>query len=199
MAALFLLFVAHPADAATIWSGTAKGGGGRIMIQGALQLGDEKIFAVQAAQMPEGLVSLWSPGGNLYAGLMIADEVRRRGFTTYVGSGRVCASACSLIAMSGAHVIVGDRAWLGFHVAYDGDGNISAEGTAIVADYLHKQLGLTPAQVRYMTTAPPNGMQWATQRDAAALGFTWQPLYCRGIIGAFCTWRTCVAHYCLWH
>jgi hypothetical protein len=78
-------------------------------------------------------------------------------------------------------------------------GAISAEGTAIVADYLHKQLGLTPAQVRYMTSAPPMGMQWATQRDAAALGFTWQPLYCRGIIGAFCTWRTCVAHYCLWH
>jgi hypothetical protein len=197
-AALFLIFVPHQqAEAATIWLGTPnRGGGGIIIISGELMYGDEKLFAAQAARMPEGFVSLMSPGGNVYAALVIGDEIRRRGFATYVGANQICASACSLIALSGRSVIVNSRAWLGFHMAFD-DNGASPEGTAIVAAYL-RRLGLTEPQVRYMTRAAPANMQWATQADARALGFQYQIIFCRGLIGAFCNWRSCQSRYCLW-
>jgi hypothetical protein len=46
-----------------------------------------------------------------------------------------------------------------------------------------------------MTSAAPTDVQWATERDAAMLGFHPQRMLCGGVLGLFCNWRTCTARY----
>jgi hypothetical protein len=168
-----------------------------IVIRGKIEVGDEQTFSTLAQRLPEGVVLLNSPGGIVGPALAIAQMVRERGYTTAVLWPDICASMCAVIWLSGAHAVIQRNVGLGFHAAWNlQTGMVDAEATEAIADYL-RLLGLTDNQVAYMTLTPPPGVQWATEHDAAALGFQPQRMVCGGVLGRFCTWRTCTAHYCL--
>jgi hypothetical protein len=70
---------------------------------------------------------LGSEGGTAIDGLLIANQVRRRGFNTHVG--HYCASTCTQIFMAGSKRSADAQAQIGFHRSYlvDGKGMIVEE------------------------------------------------------------------------
>ncbi len=122
--------------------------------------------------------------------IRIGRMVRAKGFDTRITIYGGCASACTLIWLSGRHAIVQRNSLLGFHAA-SLNGQYSPEGTAIVADYL-REIGMTAGQIDYMTSAAPSDVQWATEGDALALGFRVQVVPSLGGWNS-CNWRFCLA------
>lgn len=115
------------------------------------------------------VVFLSSPGGDLEAGMAVGRIIHERGFATAVTD--TCASACALAWLAGRIRMASDDARIGFHVAYVGTElkRESGMGNALVGLYLG-ELGLGANVVRYVTTAPPDDMQWLSFRDASLLG-----------------------------
>jgi hypothetical protein len=86
-------------------------------------------------------------------------------FDTLVLDNRTCASACALIWLAGHYRWAAPKAAIGFHAIYYGDGNVSSGGNALVGAYL-RDLGLSLKAIRYLTQAPPNGMEWLSIESA---------------------------------
>jgi hypothetical protein len=180
------------AQAATISVGPYLLGGTQILIRGQIVPGDEQQFRAVADTVSADVVvvSLSSPGGSVAPAIAIGRMVRARGFMTLVGRAGFCASACTLIWLSGKHAVVQRNAYLGFHAAAV-NGQFSAEGTAYVASYL-RELGLTPAQIQYAVGTPQPLIRVATERDAMALD-----IHPQVISSLFGIWRSCQAKFCL--
>jgi len=143
-----------------------------IAIAGDFVLGDEKKFVDLALSSQRALVVLESPGGNLYAGIEIGRAIHLKGFATLVPDGVRCASACALAWLGGSPRVMGGTGQVGFHAVYttnDGQPAISSTGNALVGAYLN-QLGLSTSAVLYITTSPPEGMQWLSFADARRIG-----------------------------
>jgi uncharacterized protein YecT (DUF1311 family) len=67
---------------------------------------------------------------------------------------------------------------VGFHAAYtnkDGQPAISSAANAVIGAYLN-QLGLSAAAIVYITSSPPEGMQWLNLADARRFGIDVQPV-----------------------
>jgi hypothetical protein len=171
---LLSLAALHAAPAATIdYSDVPMEDGTTlpvITIDGELTKYDLFTFRDAADARPGRAVVLFnSPGGDLEAGIGIGREIRQRGYSTAVIE--TCASACALAWLAGRLIMASDEANIGFHVAYV-DGALkeqSGMGNALVGLYLG-ELGLGQNVVRYVTSAPPTGMQWLNFRDAELLG-----------------------------
>ena len=128
--------------------------------------------------MPHAIVLLKSPGGDLRAGLSIGAEIRLLKYSTWVASGHLCASACSLIWLGGVNRYMSKDSRIGFHAVYESQGGYKREsemGNAIVGAYL-THLGLSLASVEYITAAGPNEMQWLNVSAARQLGIDVVPL-----------------------
>jgi len=85
----------------------------------------DKVSRALAANPEIQTVVLNSPGGHVGVGTRLYDQIRARGLDT--SANELCASACTLAYLGGAHRYIGRRARLGFHaVGGDGDNSIGA-------------------------------------------------------------------------
>jgi len=141
-----------------------------IVVSGDLLYSDISMFKSIADKAADGtLVLLSSPGGDLLSGIQIGREIKRRHFITGVID--VCASACALAWLAGETRSFAADAKVGFHVAYyEGvEKRESGMGNALVGLYVG-ELGFKDNVVKYITSAPPDNIQWITPRDASLLG-----------------------------
>lgn len=143
-----------------------------IVVSGELKDGDDKLFANIALPLDRALVVFDSPGGNLLAGIGIGKAARLKEFWTAVGDQGMCASACGLAWLGGIKRLASPGARIGFHAAFvqrDGAASESGAGNALVGAYLN-QLGMSQTAIVYLTSAPPEDMQWLPLNDAASYG-----------------------------
>ena len=173
-----LAFASVPAHAAAI---TVIGGG--VYLTGKIEANDNiKFFSsTVTAHLPKGTkVYLDSLGGDVGAGLGIANTIRAEHYETVVERGKTCASMCGLIWLAGAQRWWSPDAHIGFHAIYEtGTKAISATGNAVVGAYLAR-LGFSEAAVRYFTQASPDSMTWLTQADAFHIGLAYNSADVRG-------------------
>ena len=98
-----------------------------------------------------------------------------RGFATAVAPGTLCASACALTWLAGSPRYFDITSKLGFHAAYqvvDGKATESGVGNALVGAYLN-QIGLPDNAIVYVTSAPPEGIEWLTpQTETPKVGYS---------------------------
>jgi hypothetical protein len=137
-----------------------------IIVRGVINEGDADAFSSKALPgFPKQrvFVGLESDGGAAMEALNIGTTIRKRGFDTLVL--KTCASACALIWLAGHTRWAGPKAAIGFHAIYYGEGNISSGGNALVGAYL-RDLGLSLKAIRYLTQAPPDGMEWLSIESA---------------------------------
>ena len=164
-----------PAAAATIDIQTSEIDGERvsfITIDGEIEFGDEARFVDLAIGLPDGMVLLNSPGGNVNAGIEIGKAIRLKGFKTAAIDAYSCASACALAWLGGTMRFMAIDAAVGFHAVYLADDPMrkaDSVGNALVGAYLN-QLGLTQQAIAYITGAQPQEMRWLSFADARAVG-----------------------------
>lgn len=161
-----------PVQAAEIKRDVGSDGIDLISISGTFTEGDDAAFRRLAAASPKAVVILDSGGGNLLTGLAIGRAIRLSGFATAVPPGSLCASACALTWLAGSPRLLDIKSKLGFHAAYrvvNGKAAESGAANALVGAYLN-QLGVNDKAVIYVTSAPPEGVEWLTTETAAAVG-----------------------------
>jgi hypothetical protein len=141
-----------------------------VLITGALDFADKDEFLRQVAPLSGAIVSFSSDGGSLIAGLQIGETIRLKNFSTLVPEGARCASSCALAWLGGTRRLMGSRAQVGFHAAYDGQTHqVTSTGNALVGAYLNK-IGLPYSAVVYITSAAPDSITWLSKSDAEKLG-----------------------------
>jgi hypothetical protein len=148
-----------------------------IFVVGELVLGDEKRFIDGVLGSGNAIVVFQSPGGNLIAGIEIGKAIRLKGFATFVSDTVQCSSACALAWLGGRVRYMSITARVGFHAVYvdnGGQASVSSAGNALVGAYLN-QLGLPASAIVYITSAPPEGMQWLSFVDAQHYGIDVHP------------------------
>lgn len=170
-----LVVFSGPADAATVRRVGTLSGLEIVAIEGEITDGDDEKFRALPAPDPNAvarMVFLDSPGGNLRASLSIGAQIREKEYLTGVLKTATCASACALIWLGSERRYMDDGSKIGFHAAYVGAGKKKREsgvGNALVGAYLNT-LGLPLEAIEYITTPPPDDVQWLTMRDALGLG-----------------------------
>lgn len=140
-----------------------------IIVRGPFVRGDSAEFERRITGQKRGLVVLSSPGGSVAEALKIGAAVRTQGLATMVVD--ECASACGLIWLSGVRRYYNEGARIGFHAAYimqDGKPFETGMGNAEIGSFL-THLGLNIDAIRFITSAPPNGMRWLSREDARRL------------------------------
>jgi hypothetical protein len=145
-----------------------------LKISGVIEKDDADKFVKLAEQVPVlmVIVQLSSPGGELTSGLAIGEQIRIRGYSTFVRAGEPCASACALAWLAGDSRYMDPTALIGFHAASRKNGIQSVESgeaNALVGAYLGS-LGLASDAIRYITRPSPAEVQWLTIKDAMKLG-----------------------------
>jgi uncharacterized protein len=143
-----------------------------VIVIGDFELGDEKKFIQAVLPLDTAIVVLTSNGGNLYAGVEIGKAIRLKSLSTLVPKGSVCASACAIAWLAGDHRFVDVDGQVGFHAAYTEDARRkipSGTANAVIGAYLN-QLGFSQSAVIYVTSAPPEGIQWLSELDAKKNG-----------------------------
>lgn len=174
--ALILLIVqmlfASSASAAQISLADFGTGKQAMVFTGEISAGDAPKFREIAYRRASNIVILDSPGGNLNAGLEIAQTVRELGLTTAVPATAGCYSACALIWVAGTNRYMSRSAQIGFHAAYFRENGIAKEtgvGNARVGAFLTR-IGLPESAVIYMTVAPPDDFAPLTPEVARKIG-----------------------------
>lgn len=140
-----------------------------ILIRGEIVRGDAAEFDRQVKGVQRGLVVLSSPGGAIDEAFQIGAAINIQGLATMVVD--ECASACGLLWLSGVRRYFNKGARIGFHAAYvmrDGKPSETGMGNAEIGSYL-THLGLSREAIRFIASAPPEGMRWLTQEDARRL------------------------------
>lgn len=172
------MFFSISAQAADIGREIGPEGIDLISISGTFNEGDDATFRKLAAASDQAIVVLNSGGGNLQAGLEIGKAIRLRGFSTAVPPDALCASACALTWMAGSPRLLDATSKIGFHAAYrlvDGKASESGSANALVGAYLN-QLGLNDKAVVYVTSAPPEGVEWLTAQTASSVGIGYEAI-----------------------
>lgn len=162
-----LISISVPAGAATIDHAPFGDGIEFIGIQGPIVAGDDEKFSRLAVQYKYALVALDSDGGQLLPALEIGKEIHIRGYSTVVGNGKSCASACALIWIAGSTRWITPTGQVGFHASYleaNGRKVESGVANALVGRYL-TQLDLPESSVIYATSAGPDSIQWLRAAD----------------------------------
>jgi hypothetical protein len=142
-----------------------------VRMTGPLVEGDYERFIDTVGTDQIARLSLSSDGGSVITALHIGGYVRDHHLATQVSGQDRCASACAVIWVAGSPRYVGQSAQVGFHAAYDSANNnqVTSVGNALIGAYLAR-MGLGNKAVTYVTSAPPNEMQWLSLADARAVG-----------------------------
>ena len=171
--AISTALVASPGYAATIHGvGTSFDGSDMIVVTGVIENGDAEKFRDVAATSRRAVVVLESQGGAVGPALEMGRTIRLKGFATHVETDKLCASACALIWLAGNPRQIVDGAKVGFHASYvvtDGRPIEKGVGNALIGAYLN-QIGLSQDAVIFVTSAPPEGMEWLTVEKAERIG-----------------------------
>jgi hypothetical protein len=173
LAALALVAIARPADAAVIERSDDRGDDLTVItITGTLGADDIAAFRQVLAGVQRGAVLLDSPGGRMAAGLAIGNMVRLRGLATGVARGGECMSACALIWLAGVSRFLHEDGRVGFHAAFRTESGAlreSGSGNALVGAYL-TNLGYSLDLILEVTKASPYEMNILTPAMAARIG-----------------------------
>lgn len=172
------ILFSFPVQAVEIKREVGSDGIDLIFVSGTFTEGDDVTFRRLAAASAKAVVVLDSGGGNLHAGLAIGRAIRLSGFATAVSPDALCASACALTWLAGSPRLLDVRSRLGFHAAYrlmNGKASESGAANALVGAYLN-QLGLNDKAIVYVTSAPPEGVEWLTTETAAAVGIAFDKI-----------------------
>ncbi len=173
-----LAVLAYPVTAAEINRQIGDDGIDLISVTGILNDGDDALFRKLAAASDKAIIALNSEGGSVRTGIEIGRAIKLRGFATAVPSDTLCASACALTWLAGSPRFLDGSSKLGFHAAYrvvDGKASESGVGNALVGAYLN-QIGLPDNAIIYVTSAPPEGIEWLTADKATTVGISYQAL-----------------------
>jgi hypothetical protein len=108
-----------------------------------------------------------SGGGNMGGGVDVARIVTRYGLNTGVAHGGMCASACVMAWSVGAHKSSATDAQIGVHMANQGDGKISSDGTLFYANFV-KQTGAPSSVVAELISTPPDSVHWLSLAELRA-------------------------------
>jgi TonB family protein len=162
-------------------------GEGRVFVDVVGQIDEEdfKTFKEKTDQIyPIGaghpnkqvIVTLISHGGRAKPALQIADQIRKRGMSTFVPGDRRCISACALIWVAGRPRNVGDNSLIGFHAVFDPKTRQeTGVANAVVGAYL-RDLGLGYDAIAFMTRAGPTSVEWLTPDRAKEFRVAWAML-----------------------
>lgn len=176
LTALFLIVT--PVRAAEIQRQLVDGMG-VIVVAGVINKGDDLAFRDLAATASrDTIVVLNCEGGLVQPALEIGKAIRLKGLATAVAPDELCASACALIWLAGIDRYMGTKSHIGFHASYrlvNREAQVSDTSNALVGAYLN-QLSLPENAIVFVTTAPPEGMEWLTPESASAAGITFRSL-----------------------
>lgn len=170
--------IALPLHAAEISVSPGAAGLDVITVSGTINVGDEAAFRKLAVASDRAVVVLNSGGGNLKAGLEIGKAIRLSGFATAAAPDALCASACALTWLAGLPRLLDLSSKVGFHAAYrlvEGRASENGAANALVGAYLN-QLGLGEKAVVFVTTAPPEGIEWLTPEKASAVSIPYETI-----------------------
>jgi hypothetical protein len=137
--------------------------GGTILdLSGSISWAVPQNLQVMLAESPNvRLIRLDSPGGYIKSALEVADVIRQRGLDTYVG--RLCASACTLVFLSGRQHWLGANAHLGFHQGH-GPGVSPAQVDPLLRQ-AYEHLGVPEPFIAHVLHTPPDDL-WVPTQDA---------------------------------
>jgi hypothetical protein len=144
-----------------------------ITINGPIDLLDYGKFFTAKERVPQGIVYLNSPGGNVVGGMGIIIMILQRGYTTVVWDDAVCASMCANIWLAGKRRFLAPNAHLGFHSTWTRGGLRSEEGNANVRRY-YEIVGLSRGTIDILLAADPRDMLWLTPDSSKTLGIVYE-------------------------
>ena len=144
---------------------TTPGQPTNIFINGALSWDQADQFIQKVEAVSTGTVFFNSKGGDLLAGLIIGQAIRRKKFATVVKRGGLCESVCGLAWLGGAQRFLEPPSRIGFRAAADD----WERGNASLGAYLN-ELGLSAAAVNFITDALDRDANWLDQARAEKLG-----------------------------
>ncbi len=169
---LFGLLLTHTARAAEM-TVQDKAGLNVIALAGKINPGDAAQFSgLVVNPTRKTVVLLASPGGSVVEALAIGERIHTAGYATMVPAKIQCTSACGLIWLAGTHRYMMSGSRLGFHAAYaaqNGQVRESGVANALIGAYFTR-LGLSLDAVMFLTSAPPEQIQWLLPEDAHRLG-----------------------------
>jgi hypothetical protein len=151
---------------------------------GDIELGDEVKLENVLTYKPYRAIRLNSPGGNVYAGIMMAKSVRAHNMGTILGEGDRCASMCALVYTAGILRGFASSAGLGVHSAesYDPSQGLNSAGieddgakaTTTNLARLYKYYGMPDSIIGKMITTPGDQITWLATSDLLDEGFSKQ-------------------------
>lgn len=173
-AAIFLPTLAYAYEVSL----TPAGNGKEVVLISGEILEDEtpKKFLDLVKRSGADTVSFDSEGGNIMAALELGRAIRKAGLDTYQEQGRECASACSLLFVSGVNRTADDQV-IGVHQAwFDTDAGIDMEEavsavqelTADMLTYLI-EMGVDPKLLHLSLTTPSDDMHYLSTDEMVAL------------------------------
>ncbi|HEX3496944.1 MAG TPA: hypothetical protein VHT02_07200 [Methylocella sp.] len=169
-AAFAWMATAHCAQAATISvEPSVSGQPARVLVGGDVEPGDGDQFRSKTSFLSKAIIAFRANGGSVVAGIQIGESIRLRGLATAVTGTARCASTCALAWLGGVRRLMIPEARIGFHAAYNTEGQETGVGNALVGAYLNK-IGLPYAAVIYITKASPDSMTWLSVADAEKRG-----------------------------
>jgi ATP-dependent protease ClpP protease subunit len=126
---------------------------------------------MRASRENPGLVVLGldSPGGDVHAGLLLAEQVRALGIGTMVTTDGTCASACAYVFMAGDRRIMNGR--LGVHQFY-GSETGQGDTQAVVSQIMESMnaSGASPKVMEIMFRTKPDDMYFFSRQEVRAYG-----------------------------
>ena len=154
--------------ASTPSQGASQNRGSVLLLSGVIQPGAFQRFKAELANKKPDLIVVDGPGGRVFEAILIGTEIRRRGLPTLVRRNRSCASACTIVFLSGRTKILEPGASLGMHAATTGAG-ADAGGTNLMYGYL-RRVGMPTSMAQQMATVPPSEIRWLTRSEQKRLG-----------------------------
>jgi hypothetical protein len=143
-----------------------------IVLKGVIQQEDQTKFTTAAAASRKAVVALDSEGGLVLPSIGMGKAIRLKNFATVVGENTLCASACALMWLAGNPRYIGLSAHIGFHAAFiERNGTLmeSGQANALIGAYLDR-LGLSESAVAFVTSAPPEKIEWLDASKAQTIG-----------------------------
>ena len=141
----------------------------RLVLSGVIGPGAFLRFRAELDRTNPQVVIVDGPGGRVFEAVLIGTEIKRRGLATVVPRNRSCASACTIVFLSGRTRSLQSGASLGLHAAADGGTTADPAGTQLMYGYLSR-VGVSKQMAREMAAVPPDQVKWLTASQQRALG-----------------------------